>query len=111
VVAVRDEEVESGLDQSLGGLPVEPYFGVTAARCELEAVVRSPITQALGDGLGVGFEDDGEVGTLGFRVELPEERRVNAVKALYDQARRHVPVRNDDLADCMNGRISVSMWW
>jgi hypothetical protein len=71
VVHLYLEDVESGLDEAVGGLPVEVDFGMAAARGQLESVVCAAIAQSEGDDFGVGLEDDGEVGAIGLGVELP----------------------------------------
>lgn len=62
LVAVHAQHVEAGLNQAIGGLPVEVNFGVTAARRELEAVMRATLAQPFRDDLGVSFQDHGRVG-------------------------------------------------
>lgn len=62
LVHVHPQHVETRLDQPLGGLPVEVKPSVRAARRELEAVMRPALTQPFRDDLGVGFQDDGQVG-------------------------------------------------
>lgn len=60
-------------------------FGVRAAGAELKAVVRPALLEAFRDDLGVGFQDDGEVGPVSFGVELPQEGGINAVEPLHHQ--------------------------
>jgi hypothetical protein len=57
LVAINPENIESGLDQALGGLPVEAYFRAAAARSELETVVCTSFVQALRNDFRIGFED------------------------------------------------------
>jgi hypothetical protein len=85
LVAVHAQHVESGLDEAFGGLFVEVDFGVGAAGAELESVVWSAFVEALRDHCRVGFQDHGEVGSVGFGVELPQESGVDAVESLDDQ--------------------------
>ena len=97
LTAVHAQYVESGLDEPFGRLPVEMGLGMAAAWRQLEAVVRAAGGEPLGDGVRVGFQDHGEVGPVSLGVDLPQEGRVDAVKALHDQGGRDVPVADDCL--------------
>jgi hypothetical protein len=64
-------------------------------RTELEAVVRDALKEVPGNHLGIGLEGNGQVRLVGPLIELPEEREIEAVKALHDQAGGHIAIADD----------------
>lgn len=71
--------------------------------------MRATLAQAFRDDLGVGFEDDGQVGSASVGVESPEERRVNAVEALHDFRRSAAVMSFSDSAATLDGYGSMSL--
>jgi hypothetical protein len=110
LVAVHAQHVESGLDETFGGLLVEVDFGVRAARAELESVVWSAFGEALRDHRRVDFQDDRQVGSVGFGVELAQKRRIDTVEALNDQPGGNVAVGDNGGAALDVGAYLGSMW-
>lgn len=97
-VHVDSHHVEARLHQPIDGLLVEVSLGVAAAGRKLETIVRPALNESFRDDFGVGFEDHSQVGPIGLGIELPEERRVNTIEALHDEARRDVTVAQHDAA-------------
>ncbi len=54
--------------------------------------MRATIGQPFGNDLGIGVEDDGQVGPVSLGIELPEEGEIDPVEALHHQTGREVAV-------------------
>jgi hypothetical protein len=87
--------LEAGLSEPLGRLPIKVHFGVAAVRSELEAVMWTAVGESLRDDLRVSVEDHGQIGPVGFGVELPQKSGGHAVETLHHEPGGSVAVGNN----------------